>query len=220
MRNVSIKINEVSTGKSLKDSITEIESFLISSLASHIVSVSSRNKAKLQSYLESTYDCSVREGVTNGCYGSSTGEVTKGLTVYFHAKELVDRYVDVDYGEQVNPWDLFITYGVICENINAEGFAKIAEELGLSIKSDNTYNYATDFGGENSENAGFMFDFQFDVIENQNDSDASIIVCVMFHCGGDPRGNYTNKMAFKFDSIDELYSVLYPSKIETDAEAV
>jgi hypothetical protein len=42
----------------------------------------------------------------------------------------------------------------------------------------------------------------------------------MFHCGGDTRGNYTDKLVWQFDSIDDVYTVIFPSKLLTDEQGV
>lgn len=125
-----------------------------------------------------------------------------------HAKEVTDRYLDADYGEQVNPWHLLNEHGKEIEGLDGEKFSEACENLGLSVKSDNTYNNS----GNDTEDAGYIFDFQYDFIQNENDHTAKVFMVVMFHCGGDPRGNYTDKAVWEFSNVDDAYSVLMPYK--------
>lgn len=167
--------------------------------------------------LHEFFECSVRGSITDGCYGMRPGTSSKGLTVFMHPKELTDRYIktedDGTKTEFVNPWHLFEENANLTE-LDGEVFEDWADALGVEYKSDNTYNYSSDFGSLKSENAAFMFDFQFSVIE----LDKGALVSVMFHCGGDPRGNYTPKVVYKFNYIDDLYSVIYPSLILLNEE--
>jgi hypothetical protein len=171
--------------------------------------------------LNDKYDVSVRNGTEDGCYGSRPGTSQKGLTLWLHASSYIDRYVDSEYGEQVNPWTLLEENGQQVNDFESEDeierFLSNCDKLGLSVIAENTYNYATDYGSKNSDCAGFMYDFNFEVIENKDRPDAGVFMVVMFHCGGDPRGNYTSKKVWFFDSIDEVYSVIHPMKQLSDA---
>jgi hypothetical protein len=165
---------------------------------------------KLTALVSDNFDCTVREGISDGCYGMRPGTSSKGLTVFMHPKELTDRYIrtedDGEKTEFVNPWHLFEENANLTD-LDGEAFESWAEALGIEYKADNTYNYSTDFGSIKSENAAFMFDFQFSIIETK---DGGALVSVMFHCGGDPRGNYTSKVVYKFKCIDDLHSAIYP----------
>lgn len=169
------------------------------------------NLKYLSTKLKSKFDCKVSSGVSDGCYGARTGKQFTGLTIWMHPSELNDRYLDSDYGEMVNPYHLLKENGELVENLDGETFLNLMETAGIEIKSDNTYNYS----GNNTEDAQFMFDFQFDSVTL---NDTAFLV-VMFHCGGDIRGNYTSKSVWKFKYSDDVYGVLFPSKVlENESE--
>jgi hypothetical protein len=218
MFNIELKLIFDSESKNFAtDAVIWIESILNAPLQYRTFTVNPSAAEELRTCLPEKYDLNLREGVSDGCFGARTGKSFEGLTLWMHAASLVDRYIDSDYGEQVNPWDLLEENGQRVESFESEEeierFCENAEALGLRVVSDNTYNYATDYGGENSDCAGFMYDFQFDLIENESKGKSCVFLCVMFHCGGDPRGNYTSKKVWKFDSIDDVCSVLHPSKM-------
>lgn len=222
MKNIEIKL--VVSENGALNVFELIDQKLESPLSYNTIAISKAiDLEDLTKKLNEKYDVSVRSGTTDGCYGARTGRSSEGLTLWMHASSFTDRYIDSEYGEQVNPWHLLEEYGQQVNDFESEEeiarFSTHCEELGLSVKSDNTYNYATDYGSENSDCAGFMYDFQFDVIQNENNHKAPVYMAVMFHCGGDPRGNYTSKKIWKFDSIDEVHSVLHPYKVLTDSDA-
>lgn len=161
--------------------------------------------------LNETFECDVRESISDGCYGARPGTSSKGLTLWMHPKHLTDRYLDADLGEMVNPWFLLTENGTLVESLDGETFEQYADELDLEVKSDNTYN----FNGHSGDDASFMFDFQFSTVETKN---GGLIASIMFHCGGDPRGNYTNKFVFKFKYVEDFYSVIFPSKLLTEMQ--
>lgn len=212
MRNMEIKlIKTENSSNAIKDVLALIAKHLESPLSGRSIKMSDTiDTQELSSILSKKYDCSIHDGVTGGCYGSRDGSSFPGLTVWMHAKEFTDRYVDSEYGEQVNPWHLLNEYGTLLNDVDGEQFLEIIDSADIEYKSDNTYNYQ----GTNSEDAGFFFDFQFDHVVLK---DAHFLVC-MFHCGGDPRGNYTDKLVWKFTSEDDLYSCLFPSKMLSDNE--
>jgi hypothetical protein len=155
--------------------------------------------------IKSHFECKVSESIQDGCYGARPGTSSKGLSVWMHAKHLTDRFVTAEGEEMVNPYHLLMEHGELVPDLDGEQFDKWTECLGVETKADNTYNYS----GQNTEDAQHIFDFQFTSAETK---DNGLVVSVMFHCGGDPRGNYTNKMIFKFQYIEDFYSVIYPSK--------
>jgi hypothetical protein len=154
--------------------------------------------------LESTgLDISVRNGVSGGCYGMRDGKSYEGMTLWLHPKDLPERVIDDEGDELVNIYKLIESNGgELIEGLDGEKFEEIAENLGHDVKGDNTYNYSG-----NSDAPQFMFDADYAVIE----SDKTCFLSIKFHCGGDVRGNYTDKVVYKFESIDDLYSVLMPS---------
>lgn len=166
-----------------------------------------------KTYFENKFDCAVSESISDGCYGARPGTRSNGWTIWIHPKHMIARYISVDDDgtktEFVNPWHLFNESGKLSDGLDGEVALQYFEELDLESKSDNTYN----FNSNDSDSAQLMFDFQFDLIEKK---DGGCIVVTMFHCGGDPRGNYTDKIVFKFKYIDDFYSVIYPSKILLD----
>lgn len=166
----------------------------------------------IKEYLESYSGVSVRDGAANGCYGSSTGETYEGLTVYVDSELLPSRFEltndDGEHEEWFNPEQHFLECGgELLENLDGDAFASAMQDSGLKCVQDNSYNYL----GQSSEDCLSLYDFDFYWIENENDSDAAIFLAVMFHCGGDPRGNYGDRVVFKFDSMDDAHSAIAPS---------
>lgn len=216
MKNIEIKLEfDKSVSKqSNTDIAKQIQKYLDNPGGYRTFKVNPRTSVETtKTYLENKFDATVCNGCSDGCYGARTGGSTEGLTLWLHPEKLTDRYVDAEYGEQVNPYHLLKEHGELVDGLDGETFEQYAEELDLETKSDNTYNFATDYGSENSENAGFMFDFQFTTLEKK---DGGMLVAVMFHCGGDPRGNYTEKQVWKFKYVDDFYSVVFPTKYLTE----
>jgi hypothetical protein len=211
MRNMELKLI-VSSDKGIetKNIFKAVRAILAAPLDTKTIYISPKTNLKLLAKkLESEFDCSTRDRVSEGCFGARTGETFEGLTVWMHAKEFTERYLDSEYGEQVNPWFLLNEFGNLLD-VNGEEFIKVLDEAGVEYKSDNTYNYS----GNNSEDAEPFFGYQFDhVVINKKH-----FLAVMFHCGGDPRGNYTDKRVWSFDSEDDIYSVIFPFKQLSDNE--
>ncbi len=216
MKNHEMKIyfnEKLDTTHSNAQVLKLIEAKLQNPLSGDRIEVCLQSSVKsLMDRLTETYECTVRESISGGCYGARDGSISKGLTVWMHPKHLVDRYVDKEFGEMVNPYHLLEEHGKLIEGLDGEDFEKIAEELDLEIKADNTYN----FNSNSSEDAGFIFDFQFSTVELPK---GGLIASIMFHCGGDPRGNYTEKFVYKLNYSDDFYSVIFPSKYLTDEES-
>lgn len=214
MKNMEIKIiqGNPSHHSTVKDVMSKLADVLLKPLDSRTITVTSTvDLKKLSKSISKKYDCSIRDGVTGGCYGARDGSTFPGITIWMHAKEFTERYLDSKYGEQVNPWHLLNEHGKLLE-IDGEAFIAMLDESDIEYKSDNTYNYQH----SNSEDAGFIFDFQFDSFNIGNKH----FLAVMFHCGGDARGNYTSKTIWQFDYEDDIYSVLFPSKGLSENEAV
>lgn len=147
---------------------------------------------------------SVSEGVSGGCYGARDGKSYEGLTVYADASQFPERFLDSDGDEIVNPYTLIENMGgELVEDLDGDIFSEACEDLGLVVSRNNSYNYA----GHDSETPHFLVDFDFATIEGK---DKAFLV-VKFHCGGDIRGNYTERVVFKFSSMDDIYSVIYPT---------
>lgn len=160
-----------------------------------------------------------RDGARNGCYGSSTGEVHQGLTCYFHPSSIIERVIEPKskFNDKACEWvnvhtSIVDNGGKLIEDLDAEAFEEACENLGLSVKSDNSYNWSG-----NSE-VIYVFDFDFAVIQNEPEG-GKCFLSIKYHCGGDPRGNYTSKMVYQFDSIDDLYSAILPSPQLLDEES-
>ena len=156
--------------------------------------------------IEACLDCTVRRGTTGGCYGMRDGSQSDGLTLWVDANELTSEYKSKEYGYVYNFHYLLKENGELVENLEGDAFIQACEDLELTVKMDNTYNHDNKF----------MFDVQFTTIENEKQNDSKVFLVVMYHCGGDARGNYTNKQVWKFDSIDDVYSVLLPPDMEDD----
>lgn len=165
----------------------------------------------LRKMLESV-GCEVRDGVTGGCYGSRDGSSSEGFTVWIDASQLSEREI-MDFGdgskqELVNPFSLIENFGgELVEDLDGDIFTEACENLGLSVSRNNTYNYAGHRDGE----PAFKVDMDFAVIHNENSKSDAAYLSVKFHCGGDPRGNYTECVVFKFSSIDDIHGVLFPT---------
>jgi hypothetical protein len=212
---LKLKLDKSLAHQTNEQVIAALEAVLAQPMQYHTIAINPASPAGLKVQLEQTYECSVRDGITGGCYGARDGSSAEGLTVWMHAKHLTDRCLTPDGDEMVNPWYLLNEYGKLFDGLDGETLEQLADELDLETKADNTYNFATDFGSPKNENAGFMFDFQFTTVETSK----KFLVAVMFHCGGDPRGNYTDKLVWKFESADDFYSVILPYKLLTDSEA-
>ena len=209
MKNIELKIySSIHGATTLKEFKAQLDKKLNAPLEGHSLSITESIRKQVTKYLKETYECELRDGVQSGCYGSRDGSRSEGLTVWMHPKHVTDRYIDSEHGECVNPWFLLEEHGTLLQDVEGEQFLEIIDAAGVDYKSDNTYN----FNGNCSEDALFIFDFQFDhVVINE----VHFLVC-MFHCGGDPRGNYTSKSVWKFKYEDDIFSVIAPSKFESD----
>lgn len=164
--------------------------------------------------LESTFDATVHEGCRNGCYGSSTGATEEGYTIYIPLEQFQES-LNKEFNEyDVNPLHSIQDAGGEVLNYSEEeieSYLDIAEESGVKIGHDNTYNHE-------NEGCYLMCDLDVKVIGGFGlENEGSVLVSVRFHCGGDIRGNYTRPYLFKFDDIDEVYSALFPYReVEED----
>lgn len=70
------------------------------------------------------------------------------------------------------------------------------QEIALTVKGDNTYNY----------NGALEREVNFYTIENTEDYDTILLIAV--HVGLDIRAGYTDYIAFKFDSDYQLFEAL------------
>lgn len=162
--------------------------------------VSTADDSDLVNILKANYDLTVRQGWTGGEYGMRDGSMGDGLTLWVDASELPYEYHSKDYGHVYNFHHLLEERGKLADNIDGDDFIQVCEDMGLKVTSDNTYN----------RDNQFMFDVQFTVIENEKDYKAKPLMVVMYHCGGDARGNYTSKKVYQFESMDDIYSVIFP----------
>jgi hypothetical protein len=178
-------------------------------LSGNSVSIAYKSKT-LKKMLESV-GCVVQDGVTGGCYGARDGSSSEGFTAWIDASQLPEREI-MDFGdgakqELVNIFSLIENYGgEFMEDLDGDVFTEACEDLGLSVKRDNTYNYA----GHSDDSPAFRVDADFAIIQNE-DKNGAVFLAIKFHRGGDIRGNYTDRVVYKFDSIDDVYGVLMPS---------
>lgn len=161
----------------------------------------------LKKMLESV-GCEVSDGVTGGCYGARDGSTYEGYTVWIDASALPERsLIDLGDGtkqELVNPFALIENFGgELVEDLDGDVFADACEDLGLKVSRNNTYNYA----GHSDDSPAFLVDCDYAVIEG----DDKAFLSIKFHLGGDIRGNYTERVVYKFESIDDMYGALMPS---------
>jgi hypothetical protein len=154
---------------------------------------------------------SFRDGVSQGCYGSTTGETFNGFTIYIDAIEFPERWEtkseDGEHDEWHNPIASMQQAGwKLIQGIEEDGIDSLFETLedaGVSIKHDNTYNQSG-----MSETVVPLYDVDFKVAEQ---SDDLWLVAAMFHHGGDPRGNYGSRYLFAVQGMDQFYEAMCPS---------
>jgi hypothetical protein len=159
--------------------------------------------------IKGRFKATVRDGVMHGCYGSSTGEIFEGYTLYLPL-ELAQEYFNAEYAEYaVNPIHEIESMGgefLDYTEKEIETYLDIAEESGIKIHHDNTYNHETD-------GCYLMCDMDIKLIGDlDNDEDHAGMLAVRFHCGGDIRGNYTRWYLVKFDSQYDVYSAILPTR--------
>lgn len=219
MKNIQVKLIQDKRGLTKASEIVKaVQTKLAKPWLSNEIKINYKSQAVLSKHLlkafgESSLDLST--GARQGCYGSSTGEIFPGFTLWLSPALLIERAVEPKskYNDKECEW--VNLHALIEENggelfeaiTDAEKFEEFCEEVGLEVKRDNTYNWSG-----NSE-VVYMFDADFAVIEGK---DSTAFLSIKYHCGGDPRGNYTDKVVYKFNSIDDLYSALmpYPQLIE------
>ena len=177
----------------------------------HTIYFSELTDNEIESILNE-YEGTIRKGVSGGCYGARDGKSYEGYTFFAHLKNWDERFLDSDFDEIVNPWTLIEEYSVNgLSPINDESVDEICEAF--DSKDENTYNYS----GQTNEDARFLTDFHFRVVA-KDDECGKQVMFVRFHEGGDIRGNYGEWYVCTFDSIDELYSVIYPSLCIIDVD--
>lgn len=148
-----------------------------------------------------------RNGISGGCYGARDGSSHEGLTVYIDALQFPERWTDEDGDEIVNIKVLLNDHAECLEDLDPDSFLDACEVLGHEIKHDNTYNYL----GHSSDDPHTLQDVDFKCIQTESDEYGCKIVIVKFHCGGDPRGNYTSDSVWKFKDAEDFYTVFNPS---------
>jgi hypothetical protein len=157
----------------------------------------------------------IRPGVSGGCFGARDGKEYSGLTLFCSPDLLptscIESASDLTDGKKVeffNLYKLVNESGTLVEGLDGGAFEESCEDLGLKVKRDNTYNYELEGG------ACFMFDADYSVIE----SDKAFFLVIKWHCGGDVRGNYTDKEVYKFTRGDDLYCAMMPSSTVNEEE--
>lgn len=156
---------------------------------------------KLKNTMEKAFDCTVRQGISGGCYGARNGKDSKGFTIYLSLDELPDRWLDDSNDEIVNYWALLNEFGSLDRTINNDTTIERYEKLfGLELQHENSYNY------EGNQCPYGLCTIDFKYAETNNGA----IAFVKFHCGGDVRGNYTKYYVFSFDDLDDLHSAVFP----------
>lgn len=210
---VSIKLNYTKNGPHQVDAMKAIESLINDPSKFHSIDVNNGADSVfgIKKLLADKYGDLVtwRDGVTNGCYGSSTGGVTDGITVSIDATLFPERWDtitdDGEHDEWHNPLLSMKNAGWKRLNLDedqVESFIEELESMGCEVKHDNTYNQSG-----MSETVVPLYDFDFKVIEQ----DSVWFVAVMFHHGGDPRGNYGARHLFVCNGMDSFYEAVMPS---------
>jgi len=168
------------------------------------------NTKKLISSIKSSFECTVREGVTGGCYGARDGSTQKGITLWVSASEYPGRWVNRDGTEMVNYWALLNEYGTFRGQDEYGAAERMASLFGLEFESDNSYNYE----GSGQRPQG-LSTINFNYLRREG---GGIISFVEFHFGGDVRGNYSNPYIFEFDDEDAFYCAAHPFEFFDETE--
>lgn len=86
MRNTEIKITvaeKIGFSTTIKQVMERMKEVLAKPLDQRLITVSEDvDLKKLNKLISKTYDCSIRDGVQGGCYGSRDGSQFNGLTVW------------------------------------------------------------------------------------------------------------------------------------------
>lgn len=163
---------------------------------------------KLKKLLQSA-GFEVINGISGGCYGSRDGKHYDGFTVFADASLMPDHRIDDDGSQIFNIYTQISNCGgTLYDEMDSHTALEMAGLLSIDVIQDNTYNY------EGMDNVYFNIDADFTIIPCRE----SALLVIKFHCGGDIRGNYTNKVVFIFDSYDSAMSAMYPSALETESE--
>lgn len=206
MKNIEIKLKYTDGGLNSHRLIVDAIQQILNEPCDHYHTieiskeVSTADDSDLVNILKANYDLTVRQGWAGGSYGMRDGSGGDGLTLWVDASELTPEYHSKDYGHLYNFHHLLEEHGKLADNIDGDDFIQVCKDMGLKVTMDNTYN----------RDNQFMFNVQFTVIENEEVPRSKPVMVVMYHCGGDARGNYTSKKVYQFESMDDIYSVLLP----------
>lgn len=208
MQSLSVKIlsNISSTNTTIESIIDAFSSMLNTGNRYSIEFNSVLNEDEIKSALIKSFgdDISIQDSVYDGCYGSSAGKSLDGFKVYIDSSLFETRFIDEDFDEVINIEQLCNEHGTLLD-IDADDHRESMESMGIEGKSDNTYNYL----GHDSYTPSTLCDANFEMFQTSEDEPVTIIV--KFHCGGDPRGNYTSEVVYKFDDIYAAYEAFNPS---------
>lgn len=141
----------------------------------------------------------VRSGIQGGCYGARDGSTYSGLTIFAHPRLFPDRWIDSDGDEVVN---LYHSLEEHCTSLNHSEVEELEYLLGNCDEHNNTYN---------SSGHSFLPCLFFDVDFKYWQLNDRVLLAVRYHCGGDPRGNYTREYYYHANDIDDIWSALSPS---------
>jgi len=166
-------------------------------------------KLWLADYFKDT--ATIRDGVSNGCYGSTDGIIHEGITLYLDPLVFPERWIETEEdgskSEGVNIAMLLHNHAELVESEDIESVENVLEALGLEAKADNTYNYL----GNSEDEPCTLQDVDFRAYSKAGELEGATIVVLKFHCGGDPRGNYTQEYIYKFEDAWDFYTVFMPS---------
>lgn len=206
---IELKVYSVSAGKAVPNKSNEVSASVLKAIENgqqgQLVMGPRASFITVKKQLESVGHI-VRSGISGGCYGARDGKTHDGLTVFADATQFPERFKNSDGDEIVNPYSLIENMGgELIEGLDGDVFTEACEDLGCDIRRDNSFNYE----GRDSSNPHFLVDIDFAVILNKENGAA--FLAVKFHCGGDIRENYTERVVFKFSSIDDLYGAIFPT---------
>jgi hypothetical protein len=190
---IELKIYQDETGiLTEKQVLSEIQSYIEKGKRSEKLVISPKVSLKGLTTAIELLGHKVINGISGGC------------TVWLDALQFPSRFIDDNGDETVNLFGLISDAdGEFIWGMDGDMFVELIEDLGFNVSRNNTYNY-----GGNEETPFFLVNADFSIISNDEKGKAFLVI--KFHCGGDIRGNYTDTVVYRFESIDDIYTVVFP----------
>ena len=203
---IQIRLKEVNNNEALNsvEAVINHLEIMIDNNEVHIIEYSDtidrqELKASITKMMETKQDeVEVTEGFLEGCYGARTGKQLSGLSFWLDARLFDERFLDDD-GDEIFNFAVWLDDYATETDLNAEDFLEAAETLGLQVDSGNSYNY------EGNNCPYFVAHINYRLVSNRDRGFNDEYLVVKFHCGGDPRGNYTVEKVFKVDTDEVIH---------------